>query len=70
MGKRACYYKGVRLWEVFQDWYPWASRTGEGSHDGITFVDLDTQVSFTVWMRGSCDGAAQPLEAGCLRSAR
>ena len=38
MGKRACYYKGVRLWEVFQDWYPWASRTGEGSHDGITQV--------------------------------
>ena len=36
MGTRACYYKGVRLWEVFQDWYPWAARTGEGSHDGIT----------------------------------
>ena len=30
MGTRACYYKGVRLWEVFQDWYPWAARTGEG----------------------------------------
>mgnify|MGYP001811874605 CR=1 FL=1 len=36
MGKRACYFKGVRLWEVFLDWYPWAARTGEGSHDGIT----------------------------------
>ena len=36
MGTRACYFKGVRLWEVFQDWYPWASRTGEGGHDGIT----------------------------------
>lgn len=42
---RAAYFKGVRLWQVFQDWYPWAARTGEGSHDGITqdFVYLNPE---------------------------
>jgi hypothetical protein len=32
----AAFFKGVRLWEVLQEWKPPATRTGQGQHDGIT----------------------------------